>query len=296
VNTATTQTGTGDGGCARTCVKEGQRSEAEWGGLRTSAPAPRGFTLVELLTVISIIGMLMSLTLPAIMQAREAGRRTQCANNLRNVALAMQGFATTRGRLPAAGNFSTSGKEFHSWVVSVLPYVERTDIARAWDYTAPVGNAPNAALATLTVEVLICPDDNSLAPGMGNLSYVVNGGFGWTEPVDCPAIMQSGAGGPQAIDLNGNGVTCPTIASQDGTPNDRELYYQTGVFFPENWPLGSGTVRHHSLETISDGLSRTIMLAENTWARVAGGEAGWASPRNRSRHFSRFVPRTGART
>ncbi|MCP4513457.1 MAG: type II secretion system protein, partial [Fuerstiella sp.] len=66
----------------------------------------RGFTLIELLVVISIIATLMSLILPAIQNAREAGRRTQCLNNIRNVTLAALNFATSnKSRLPALGYF-----------------------------------------------------------------------------------------------------------------------------------------------------------------------------------------------
>ncbi|MCP4171844.1 MAG: type II secretion system protein, partial [Fuerstiella sp.] len=71
-----------------------------------SRKARRGFTLIELLVVISIIATLMSLILPAIQNAREAGRRTQCLNNIRNVTLAALNFATSnKSRLPALGYF-----------------------------------------------------------------------------------------------------------------------------------------------------------------------------------------------
>ena len=62
-------------------------------------------------------------------------------------------------------------------------------------------------------------------------------------------------------------------------PSDKSLFYKTGLFFPENWPLGSGTVRHHSFASISDGLSRTIMLAENRWAGYDPAAAiNWSNP------------------
>ncbi len=91
-----------------------------------------GFTLIELLVVISIIATLMSLILPAIQNAREAGRRTQCLNNIRNVTVACMNFASSspRGhvpnlssypRNPTGAGFPPPFMEGHSWVVEILP-------------------------------------------------------------------------------------------------------------------------------------------------------------------------------
>ena len=153
-------------------------------GSAVPAPGARdGFTLMEILVVISIIGMVMALLLPAVMQAREAARRNQCANNLRNVGLAVQGEMNAKRRLPASGNFSTKGVPFHDWVVNVLPYIERSDILAQWQFDQPSNQPPNSPLAATRLEVLVCPDDNSAQDGDAKINYLANGGFGWTMPV-----------------------------------------------------------------------------------------------------------------
>jgi prepilin-type N-terminal cleavage/methylation domain-containing protein len=170
-----------------------------------------GFTLVELLVVITIIAMLVALLLPAVMSARGAARRTQCKNNLRNLGLAMLQEAESKRRFPASGNFAVSGPGiYHNWVVSLLPWLEHRDIYERWDFESSYNVPPNSDLTTLTLPILVCPDDDTAMQGGGNLSYVVNAGFGWTQPWDCPScfhVMSSPS--VQAIDLNGNGVARP---------------------------------------------------------------------------------------
>lgn len=259
-----------------------ERADATRARSRPVQDRGAGFTVVELVVVLSIIGMLMALLLPAVMMSREAGRRATCANNLKNIGLAVINSDGARGRLPASGNFSVGGVGYHNWVVDILPYLERTDIHSLWRFDLPASNAKNLPLTRVPISVMVCPDDDTAVPGEGNLSYVVNGGFGWTQPVDCPVVMHvPSANNLQVvpIDLNGNGVTCPTGSTLDGAPTDKSLYFLTGLFFPENWPLGGVTVRHRSLAAVSDGLSRTLMLTENLRAGYdpAVGST-WASP------------------
>lgn len=244
--------------------------------------ARRGITLLETLVVFSTIGMLLALLLPAVQAAREAARRALCANNLRNVGLAVANEVNATRRMPASGNFSTSGTRFHDWAVNILPYIERSDIAKQWRFDMPSDQPPNLPLAGTHIEVLICPDDDTVVRGHGNLSYVVNGGFACSMPEDCPSVVHAPSGIPQfaKFDFNGNGVTCPQSLAMDTSPygSDKDLFFKTGLFFGENWPYGSGTMRHHTFDSIFDGLSKTIMLAEDLWAGYDTGDGGWANP------------------
>ncbi|MSR57926.1 MAG: DUF1559 domain-containing protein [Planctomycetaceae bacterium] len=240
-----------------------------------------GFTLVELLVAISIIAILMALILPAVMSARAASRRTQCQNNLRNIGLAMTNVAESARRFPASGNWGHHTQNdynpYHSWVVDLLPWVDRQDVFNKWNFDQSSLGADNQALGNLHVAVLTCPSDITLL-GRGDLSYVVNGGFGFTIAYNgvgnCPVNAES-----QPIDFNGNGVICPADQKQDGTPLDQQLFFQTGMFFAQNW-RPTPAARFHTFNDIQDGLSQTILLTENVRTgadRFAPG-INWASP------------------
>jgi len=240
-----------------------------------------GFSLIELLVVIAMIGLLAAISLPAITRARLAAKRMECMNNLHNIALALTNFDVSQGRLPASGNWYKIDEQvrlpYHSWAVSILPWVDQQSLANLWDMNKAVTDPVNAPLTQTEIPLYVCPVDIS-AIGAGDQSYVVNGGVGFTIRLnnvpDCPV-------GPDGtvLDLNGNGVVCPADPTTDGDPSDRDYFKQLGLFFLENWSPG-GTVRHYTLGDVRDGLSQTIMVTENvrTGYNPADATASFASP------------------
>lgn len=140
-----------------------------------------GFTLVELLVVIAIIGVLVGLLVPAVQAAREAARRTQCLNNLRQIALASIDFETSKQRMvPYLADFG--GNKRGSWVVSILPGLEQQSVRDEWDdSTIPPSMSdrlhPN-------IPIMICTSD--IANGdeaFARNSYAINVGHIW-EPLN----------------------------------------------------------------------------------------------------------------
>lgn len=247
--------------------------------LQHARPNRPGYTLIELLVAMFVIGVLVSLLMPAVQQARSAARRTQCLNNLRNVNLAMLQVTESTGRFPACGNFAREFGSQHSWVVDVLPWLEQGTIAQKWDKDRTINDPVNAPLTRLHIPILTCPDDISVT-GEGDLSYVVNGGIGFTTYLrgmhDCPVDPTW-----TPMDFNGNGITCLPPGQKDGSPGDKLLFLRTGLFFNETWKWNV-TRRHHRPSTVLDGLTNTITLTENVRTGYDPSQSkplySWASP------------------
>ena len=131
----------------------------------------RGFTLVELLVVIAIIGILISLLLPAVQAAREAGRRTQCANNLIQLGIALHNYELGHevfppGTVDAKGPIRSEPRGYHmSWLVQILPYMEETNAFRMIDFKLGAYDKKNVEVRKHAIAILHCPTAGVAAIG-----------------------------------------------------------------------------------------------------------------------------------
>ena len=144
---------------------------------RTNMLRPaRGFTLVELLVVIAIIGILVALLLPAVQAAREAGRRSQCSNHLKQFILAAHNYHDTRKVLPPAKSVSTDFST-HAYI---LPYLEQANAQNLINWTVDSDDPINAAAMATEVPIFNCPSDpqTSVPAGWAGTSYRSNQGSG----------------------------------------------------------------------------------------------------------------------
>jgi prepilin-type N-terminal cleavage/methylation domain-containing protein len=124
-----------------------------------------GFTLVELLVVIAIIGILIALLLPAVQAAREAARRTQCNNNLKQIGLGLQNYADANRTFPpgTVNHGACCGTLSEMvWTISVLPYLEQTNLGEIYNYNLPVEDPANVTLLQKPLAVYSCPTDPNL--------------------------------------------------------------------------------------------------------------------------------------
>lgn len=111
-----------------------------------------GFTLIELLVVIAIIGVLIALLLPAVQQSREAARRIECSNHLKQLALGIHNFEQVNQTLPS----SRLGPQHATWFVQILPFIEQTSLYNSWNITNTYYMQDTAARITM-VATFLCP-------------------------------------------------------------------------------------------------------------------------------------------
>ncbi len=206
------------------------------------------------------------------------------------------------------GTPSGNTTPMYSWVVPILPYLDNTDLFNQWTMfstSAPlaasvgqtcvsyfdgnnylVGQASNNKIANIAIGVLICPDDNTIQTGQGNLSYVVNGGYSLYQanPLSWAGSPVDGGGAPA-----GPLTWAPTGVSQLAATLG--IMQKMGVMFPEStYPQGNSTRipfnLRSSLTGMIDGATNTILLSENTLTGVSvsltpysnGLETNWANP------------------
>lgn len=233
-------------------------------------PRRSGFTLIELLVVISIIAVLMSLILPAVQSAREAGRRTQCLNNMHNLTLAMQNLASARN-----GQLIYLDEGGFNWPVNLLPYMDRGDITNSAN--------PAAYYNVTAINVFTCPDDINNFQQPNGLSYGVNVGYGNFAPVTVGATINAGATEASITQKSFHGAYDLGWISGSNYPNkggqDTDTARDTGVFWRDLRGIsgpGAGDAFRMTLDRISlrDGLGQTLMMLENMNSRNWGGFAG----------------------
>lgn len=219
----------------------------------------RGFTLVELLTVIAIMGVLMALLFPAIQAAREAARRAKCQSNMRQLGLAAQAFHEANGKLPpgqAGGKvgFGIKSRAW-SWIARALPQIEQGALYKT-------GDVPNATLADSgiiaeQIAVLLCPSDPYSKRGprldagnlegvpVGQTNYKAVSGANWGADASQPGLTDIGT------DWKNPG----TNGSYDGLNDGDGMMWRTNI----NDPI--------SLNDATDGTSHTFLIGEDLPAK-----------------------------
>ena len=244
-----------------------------------------GFTLIELLVVISIIAVLIALLLPAVQSAREAARRAQCVNNLKQLGLALANYESAQGIYPYGMALENTGpnnrfggpyayKTGSSIFVRMLPYLEQQVLANAYNYSLINGTADNFTVGATGLNVLWCPSDGAIW-GL----HIQQPGFGW-DGSDQIYTFTSYAGSM------GNFCKVPIlyIATNVTSPAQFQavLNQADGLFFYIGWPtinppvqpnpippLNPGSIRPATLASITDGLSNTLAFGEKAHGKFS---------------------------
>ncbi len=130
----------------------------------------RAFTLIEVLVVITVVVLLIALLLPAVQAAREAARRAQCANNLRQLGLAVQGYSDAHGALPPAASAGPEFSNNFSMKARVLPFIERAALFDSMNMCYWQQTPQNATNLTTMVDTFVCPSDGNVPCGTFDVS------------------------------------------------------------------------------------------------------------------------------
>ncbi|WP_437228587.1 DUF1559 domain-containing protein [Planctomicrobium sp. SH661] len=206
---------------------------------------PRGFTLIELLVVIAIIAVLIALLLPAVQQAREAARRSQCKNNLKQIGLALHNYHDTHSAFPP--RIVYQGALNHSWMTMILPFVDQAPLYGKYDFSSPMFNQRF--------------NQSSSTPGVIGTRLPV---FECPTDVDPPTIGYV-VGTLGIAPTNYAGVVSAGVANDDNPPSTitsaGSSMMAAGVF------QAYGRV---SVRDVTDGLSNTIVVSEVTKSSVKG--------------------------
>ncbi|NDC62877.1 MAG: DUF1559 domain-containing protein [Planctomycetia bacterium] len=203
----------------------------------------RGFTLVELLVVISIIGTLIGLLLPSVQNMRETSRRTTCTNNMRQMGVGLTSFESARRRFPAGtDDFVRPGQTApleHAWSSYILPHIEQIGVSARIDYTKH-WNAPGAndAASDIVLPLYVCPSGIETFPGKQDYGGVL--------------------GSAIALSSSTNAV----------------VNWDTGILRGSRHPV-SGQFRWPTeARMVSDGLSKTLLVAEAVDRKSHTGPSG----------------------
>ncbi len=236
--------------------------------MKAAALRRRAFTLIELLVVIAIIAVLIALLLPAVQQAREAARRTQCKNNLKQIGLAMYNYESTYGRFPlpsmltvgglgpAVGGMSTS----NVWSLAILPYIDQGNVYNNYNFNLTAWDTANQAAGQTVITAYLCPSTPRAVQG---ITYTIPQTM-WGGLITANiSLTNAGAADYIALTRVDSGFM-DTASGTSNFTNDLHGWAQGGLVSnnPAYTPSQSAIADGGRVADVTDGMSNTLMIGE----------------------------------
>ena len=229
----------------------------------TARSPRRGFTLIELLVVIAIIAVLVALLLPAVQQAREAARRTQCKNNLKQIGLALHNYHDTHNKFPSgwiAIDQATNTPSAHEgtsgagWAVMILPFIDQANVYNLFNASVPLTDPANARFIAAQMQVYKCPSDpQPLTFELGEEGNPTN------ILATLPIANYIGSFGPEELDGCEEPAGTPPVLASGQCKGSGIFYHNSKV----------------SIRDITDGTTNTYMVGERKTKETDGWYTTW---------------------
>jgi prepilin-type N-terminal cleavage/methylation domain-containing protein len=269
----------------------------------------RAFTLIELLVVIAIIAVLIALLLPAVQQAREAARRTQCKNNLKQIGLAMYNYESSYGRFPvpcmltvgglgpAVGGMSTS----NVWSLAILPFIDQGNVYNSYNFNLTAWDTANQTAGQTVIGGYLCPSTPRASQG---ITYTIPSAL-WGGLITANMTLTNAAATDYVALTRVDSGFMDTASGTTSFTSDLHGWAQGGLVSnnPAYTPSQSAIADGGRISDVTDGVSNTLMIGEvcgrnslyrtgyksvpvtatmtdeSTWNSMVGGGA-WVDPFN----------------